>query len=132
MSTRANIIIKDKYIKMYFYRHSDGYPKGVMPTLEKFIKWVKKGKIRDNVGQAAGWLIVIGAIEYASIPEHSINDDGYAEYGDISSLKDPSYWKAGSYEPTDGIHGDIEHLYVIDLEKKTIEEIPSSEWEKWK
>ena len=33
MSTRANIILKDSYDKLYFYRHCDGYPEGVAPTL---------------------------------------------------------------------------------------------------
>ena len=65
MSTRANIIIKDSWgNELFFYRHSDGYPDGTLPTLEKFVKWVKEGRIRDHAGQAAGWLIIIGADEY--------------------------------------------------------------------
>jgi hypothetical protein len=27
-------------------------------------------------------------------------------------------WKVGAYEPTTSIHGDVEHIYVIDLVKK--------------
>lgn len=64
MSTRANIIITDGQDKLFFYRHSDGYPSGTLPTLNLFLEWVKVGKIRDNVQQAAGWLILIGANEY--------------------------------------------------------------------
>ena len=64
MSTRASIIIKDEDEKLIFYRHSDGYPTGTMPTLNKFLELVKSGKIRDNVGQSAGWLIILGALEY--------------------------------------------------------------------
>ena len=37
--------------------------------------------------------------------------DAIAVYGD---------WKVGAYEPTVGPHGDIEFLYVIDVEKATI------------
>jgi hypothetical protein len=115
MSTRANIIIKDQYDKLFFYRHSDGYPEGTLPTLEKFLNYVKEGHIRDNVGQAAGWLILIGAEEYAEYRK------------DVSNLCAPDFdhdfngWKAGAYEITTGIHGDIEFLYIIDLDKKTIE-----------
>ena len=107
MSTRANILITDGMDSMWFYRHSDGYPEGTMPTLELFLSWVKDGYIRDNVGQSAGWLIMIGNTEYhkKQIP----TKDGY------------SGWKVGSYEPTTCQHGDIEFLYTIDLIKKTIE-----------
>ena len=111
MSTTANIIIKDKYEKLYFYRHCDGCPKGIMPTLIQFLDKVKSGEIRDNVNQSAGWLIIIG----------------YEEYKEYQ----PD-WKVGAYEPTTDIYGDIEYLYVVDLEKKIIKEIPSDDWYKWK
>lgn len=64
MSTRAGIIIKDKFNSFHFYRHSDGYPEGTLPTLEKFLQYVKDEKIRNYAPQAAGWLIIIGADEY--------------------------------------------------------------------
>lgn len=120
MSTRANVIIKDKHGQLIFYRHSDGYPEGVLPTLNKFMDWVKTGKIRDNVSQAAGWLIMVGAQEYDTI---------YVSLGDRrqkTTLTEPnaedrmSGWKVGSYEPTTSIHGDIEYLYTLDLAAKTI------------
>jgi len=115
MSTRANIIITDGDDKLYFYRHSDGYPEGTMPTLNQFLDKVKKGEIRDNVSQSAGWLIVIGHEEYAKNRE---------EY-------EHTRWKVGAYEPTTCIHGDIEYLYVIDLEKKEIINVPYKEWDNW-
>lgn len=65
MSTRAGIVLIDESgDTLHFYRHSDGYPKGTMPTLRKFLNLVKKGQIRDNVSQAGGWLVLIGAMEY--------------------------------------------------------------------
>lgn len=60
MSTRCNIIVKDGRDELIFYRHSDGYPEGAMPTLETFLALVKEGKVRSNVSQAAGWLILLG------------------------------------------------------------------------
>lgn len=95
MSTRANIIIKDNYNKLFFYRHHDGYPETTLKSLEGFMSYYGK-KFRNSVMQSAGWLILWGAKEY----ETSFESDD---------------WKVGAYEPTTGIHGDIEYLYVIDL-----------------
>lgn len=94
---------------LWFYRHSDGYPEGALPTLNQFMRWVIEGKIRSNVEQASGWLVLIGAKEYA-------------EYGNKADLTVPSGdWKAGAYEPClPRRHGDIAYLYVLDLINLTI------------
>jgi len=107
MSTRANIVIKDNYSKLWFYRHSDGYPETTAESLGVFMSWLRSGMIRDNTGQAAGWLIILGNSEYdqGRTPNKEDNFSG---------------WKVGAYEPTTGIHGDIEYLYEIDLEKQTL------------
>lgn len=139
MSTRANIIIKDQYDKLYFYRHSDGYPEGTLLTLNKFLDMVKSGVIRNNVGQSAGWLVIIGAIEYQTVNPDYFPESHKISYKRNSAIVDVMLknfsiqdWKVGAYEPTTGIHGDIEYLYVIDLDKKEIEIIPESDWEKYK
>ena len=125
MSTRANVIIKDESDKLYFYRHSDGCPEGTMPSLNIFLNWIKEGKIGNNISQSAGWLIILGAIEYNTIPKYKIEKTKYSSYGDIESIRkgesDGMSWKVGAYEPTTCIHGDIEYLYTIDLIKKEIE-----------
>jgi hypothetical protein len=126
MSTRANIIVKDQYGELIFYRHSDGYPKGAMPTLEKFLQYVKENRIRDNVEQAAGWLIILGREEYreAYKNESWANTKFDGEPSKPSHARNDGYggndWKVGAIEPATCIHGDIEYLYVIDLDKKTI------------
>lgn len=121
MSTRTNIVIKGNWGKIWFYRHSDGYPEGTMPTLQKFIEWIRSGKIRNNTEQASGWLILIGAIEYNTLPKFELEPKStYSQYGNIATIKPPQDWKCGAYEPAVGVHGDIEYLYVIDLEVKTI------------
>ena len=103
MSTRCQVIVKDQYDEVWFYRHSDGYPEGATPTLIEFMNLVKAGKIRNNAGQASGWLVLIGSKEYAV---------------SIDNIKD---WKVGAYEPCSPVkHGDIEYLYTLDLEKLTI------------
>lgn len=106
MSTRCNIKVVDGNNELWFYRHSDGYPAGAMPLLNEFMDLVKSGAIRDNVSQASGWLIYLGAKEYGL---HDPNtEDGF------------SGWKVGSIEPTTGEHGDIEYLYTVDLQAKAI------------
>lgn len=123
MSTRANVIIKDRYDKLFFYKHSDGYPDGMLEQLNLFMKWVKEKKIRDNLQQAAGWLIIIGALEYNTIPSCEFEAPHYPDgigYGKITTIKDPADWKCGSFEPTTCIHGDIAYLYIIDLAFKTV------------
>lgn len=124
MSTRASIKITDDDDTLYFYRHTDGYPEGTMPTLKKFMAMVKSGAIRDNVGQAAGWLIIIGAQEYncakpyAKPPVTQATADALKmnDYTSDGFLR----WKVGAYEPTTGVHGDEEYQYHVDLAKKTI------------
>jgi len=141
MSTRANVIIEERgtwgekpYVnRLYFYRHSDGYPEGVKPTLDVFVKWLKSGKIRNNLTQSAGWLILLGSAEYNTMPGYELEKSKIeslnGKYGDVSTIKDPADWKAGAYEPTNSLHGDVEHLYVIDLKNKEWNEIPSNKWD---
>lgn len=112
MSTRANIIVKDKYDTLWFYR-SDGYPEGAMPILEKFMKAVKNSTIRDNAQQSAGWLILLGADEYGVKADFTRKPFSGDEERRTS-------WKVGAIEPTTRQHGDIEYLYTLDLEAKTI------------
>lgn len=118
MSTRANIIITkpswNDHLK--FYRHSDGYPEGVKDTLDKFVSMLED-KIRPNVEQSAGWLIMLGAQEY----DYDRDNDFQPKNSTIEELIEDtgfSGWKVGAYEPATCIHGDIQHLYVIDLDKK--------------
>lgn len=121
MSPRANILIKDSDQTLLFYRHWDGYPSGVAKTLTHFLNLVKTGKIRNNVGQAAGWLIMIGAAENDRC--HDIASDAYdlPLHTPIDQfVSNPADWKVGAYEPTTAIHSDISYLYEIDLTAQTL------------
>lgn len=118
MSTRANVVIKDDNTTLYFYRHSDGYPEGTLPSLNKFMDWLEKGLIRDNTTQAAGWLIILGAIEYSG-SNHDIDtpsDIKLSEY-----CPDKEKWKVGAYEPANEFNGDIDYLYTIDLKRRKLD-----------
>lgn len=134
MSTRCQVVVKDQYNEIWFYRHSDGYPSGVADTLLKFLELVKSGKIRDNAEQSAGWLVILGAVEY-----QRCDPEWFSEAGRLKAAGEPSYmrvgaevskalasvttegaqkdFKVGAYEPcsTGCVHSDIEHFYLVDL-----------------
>lgn len=119
MSTRANIVLKDQHEKLFFYRHSDGYPEVTRDnSLSIFMDWLNRGLIRPNVGQASGWLIIIGANEYDYDWKHS----QCISKNSVLNQYNPTHvgWKVGAYEPTTGIHGDVEWVYEINLVSKTL------------
>ena len=111
MGTRANIRIYDDHQELWFYRHHDGNPDSVLPSLTKFLDWIVDGKIENNVVQAWGWLIVLGHREYNSFGKAT------PDYPWLNK-KLPS--KVGHYEPTIGIHSDVDYVYHIDLPGKRI------------
>lgn len=115
MSTRCNVIIRDtkfgELSQLIFYRHSDGYPAGVAETLNEFLDLVKTNRIRDNVSQAAGWLIMLGNEEY--------DDESLASIR-ANTKGTGIHFKVGAYEPSPQISTDIEYLYEIDLTAKTL------------
>jgi hypothetical protein len=115
MTTRANIVVMEGSDKFIFYQHADGYPEGVMPMLMWFIEEMKGGRIRNNVEQAAGWLIVYGRRELDRIMERAVLDNPENE----ESVHRLYGWKCGTIEPSVDIHGDIEYYYVVDLRKLT-------------
>ena len=128
MSTRCQVVVKDSYgNELWFYRHSDGYPDGVKKSLSIFLNWLKTDKIRNNVGQAAGWLIILGAIEYQTLPTNCFPEAG-KELWEMDNTNifnamnfSPVDWQIGAYEPSvSRQHGDIKYLYTIDLAKKEI------------
>jgi len=147
MSTRANIVLKESYNdstgrkieqKLFFYRHSDGYPEGTLPTLNIFMDWLKTGKIRNSLSQAAGWLIILGAIEYGTIPKYKTKKPfktSDCEEGILETIDKPrdngSTWKVGAYEPTTNLHGDIQYIYKINLttKKLTIQQRIECNWQ---
>lgn len=112
MSTRASIMITDGHDSLWFYRHSDGYPESVLPDLAKFLGWVREGKVRNNVQQSAGWLVVMGHQEYAGDCDGPLWEPGTG--------KSFTSWKVGAYEPATGPAGDAAHVYLVNLSDLTV------------
>ena len=97
MSTRCNVLVKDsKGDELWYYRHSDGYPESVLPSLQPLIDKVNDGSLRGNIVQFTGWIIKQGIDEYKNVNWE---------------------WKVGAYEPTTCQHGDVEWLYTITLDE---------------
>ena len=108
--TKGRVVIinwlQDNDNKLYFYRHYDGYPEGILPLLVKFMQAMIHGKLRSNVSQSAGWLVVLGYFEKNPISRlEMMHIDG---------------WRVGSIEPTTALHGDIDYCYILNLADKAI------------
>lgn len=112
MSTRCNIIVTDENSTLIFYKHSDGYPEHTLPILAGLMDNVIAGVYRDNTSQFAGHLILSGH-ELMKI-EHAALDAKYP------NVKSAYAWKCGYIEPTSDLHGDIDFLYVMNLNEKKV------------
>lgn len=94
MATRSNVIVKNAETKVQLYHHHDSYPEGVGRELqEEFFKSLSEDVAKKN--------------DFLSSPSKAaemLNEfsTAYEIEGEI--------W----------LHGDIEYLYVIDLEEETI------------
>ena len=128
MSTRANVVLRENWgdgkAEIWLYHHGDGYPEGMMPMLQYFINYMRRGEIRNNVEQSAGWLVLWGAKEQASYVGGYDRKKGKLlvrkNLFEPGSKSNGYGWKATAYEPSFGRHGDIEYLYVIDCDEMTI------------
>ena len=115
MSTRCNVVVKDGYQELWFYRHHDGYPESILPDLEPVMQKLRYGKLRDNASQFAGWLIVKGNEDYYT----STSMSGWQS--ENFGWRKAHHWKVGNYEPTTKQHGDVDFVYEIDLTSKNLE-----------
>lgn len=105
-------VIKTK--QLIFYRQSDGNPEAIVPVLKVFLKWINEGKLRNNLGQCGGWLIILGALEYNAMPKFLFFKEKLG-FNELSKMQLPKVWKCGSFEPASSISGDIDYLYEIDI-----------------
>jgi hypothetical protein len=94
MSTRCNIIIRMGDTVVYMYRHHDGY---LAVTGADLLRLVKKAMKAPGHSQAAELLQLMLKQRYEK----------------------QSYEQKARpiYEITNGLHGDIEHVYEIDFEQ---------------
>lgn len=87
--------------------------------LKRFMQYIADGKLRDNLSQSAGWLILLGASEYSSY----YKDGAKHPKKDLTvpCEEDGSMgWKCGAIEPETGMADDAEYTYVLDIPLRTI------------
>ncbi|MFZ8933227.1 MAG: hypothetical protein ACO2ZP_04945 [Bacteriovoracaceae bacterium] len=118
MSTRSQIKLKKdggfpEYVdtEIYIYKHSDGYPSGVLPILVPFVEYFHKTRGADN-----GTYLLAQIVR-----EFAVND--FKESLSRAEIESPDEVKARErFRKTLGWgidlakHGDIDYLYEIDAD----------------
>ena len=115
------------------YRHSDGYPEGVLPTLaqlqalqdetgtERDPSYVASNFIFLNKLQGMGLYLdrdggFGGSLSIEDIEAVLVKND----VSGLSTLEQPHFLLGyGVEDPESGIHGDEEYLYVVELPKRS-------------
>lgn len=98
MSTRCNLIVKDKYDSIQLYRHSDGYPDGK----HGIIKALQEAK------EFAWPLPRMEAADFSAAIVRAWKQHAGNIYidGEANGIKSPP------------LHGDIQYLYTIEPDEK--------------
>ena len=118
------------------YRHSDGYPDSVLRDLSRLKRLLDETRTERGPGYAAAQFIFLDTL---STMDLYVDDgrDRSIQAEQPSDLLDPSNMEQldqpmfllghGVENPVDGIHGDEEYLYVVELpSQKPIDE--PAEW----
>jgi len=94
MSTRCQIKVEGE--KVMLYKHCDGYPEGVLPTLEDVVAWFKEER---GFWDGSYLLARIGQ-RFMNASDNLLDD--YHSHG-----------SATGYGYDTEIHGDIDYLYTV-------------------
>ena len=119
------------------YRHSDGYPESVLAVLEDKQELLHATGTQRDASYAAAQFMLIDKLWYVerTFPRQ---DEVYSDLPDsVAGVLDPERWETmdvtpsyllghGVEDPSCGIHGDEEYLYVVELPERTPLEEPSS------
>lgn len=99
------------------YRHSDGYPKGVIPDLEKFLEW-NKGRNDDIECQAANFIYWSKKRQKEQLERDLV----FANYADFPKTRRQMLLSGFGICNNDEFHGDIAFYYEVisDSESKGI------------
>lgn len=109
MSTRCQIKLKNPSdeTNIYIYKHSDGYPENVIPTLAPFVDRFFKDRGYDDA-----YLLcqIVRAFAVADLKDAENNKFSRPKDGDsFCHGQDYRGWGLDTVQ-----HGDIEYLYEID------------------
>ena len=118
------------------YRHSDGYPASVLRDLAQLKQLLDATRAERGPGYTAGAFVFLDKLSTVGLyldddPERTINAAQPADLlkpANMEHLDQPMFlFGHGIENPNDGIHGDEEYLYVIELPTSTPVEEPT-EW----
>lgn len=131
MSTRAQIgfyeSVTQKIEKpeVMIYKHSDGYPNGVLPLLEEFCTKYAKSRGLSDTEYAGAWYL------YALIDEHVKSMKELAKnYPSLNRNKDGhDYLGHGICKV---FHGDIEYFYRVHPNEIMVYETHGDKTSQWK
>jgi hypothetical protein len=109
------------------YRHCDGYPDGVLRDLAQLKRLLDATRTERGPGYAAAQFLLLdklGTMElYLDEPDRNIRADDPADLPDpanMEHLDQPMFLLGHGIEnPADGIHGDEQYLYVVELPSRT-------------
>jgi len=105
------------------YRHSDGYPSGVLPNIIPFLKWWKTARGLDDIEYCAARLLQYLCNEY----------DGRGRNMEKILGKNTDYTGIYGHGICKFFHGDIEYYYAIYPNKLQVYSMPYDEKpENWK
>jgi hypothetical protein len=141
MSTRSQLRFTGKRTDRVaqVYRHSDGYPESVVPLLEHLQELLRATGTQRDASYAAAQAILVDSLCYIE-RTFSCQDGVYSDLPDsIAEVLDPESWEDlratpsyllghGVEDPSCGIHGDEEYLYVVGLQSAGPLEDPD-DWE---
>jgi hypothetical protein len=117
------------------YRHSDGYPEAVLPDLLGLKRLLEMTRTERGPDYAAAQFVFLEKLRAMSFyigtdPERSITvraPEAMTDPASFEHLDQPRFLLGHGIEnPADGIHGDEEFLYVVELPRIEFGEV--SEW----
>ncbi|SDD93436.1 hypothetical protein [Natrinema hispanicum] len=118
------------------YRHSDGYPESVLQDLAQLKQLLEKTRTERGPSYAAAQFIFLETLSSMGLyidegRERSIRADQPDDLLDPSNmehLEQPLFLLGHDVEnPANGIHGDEEYLYIVELPSQTPFDEPT-EW----
>jgi hypothetical protein len=118
------------------YRHSDGYPSSVLRDLARLKDLLDATSAERGPGYTAAAFVFLDKLSTVSLyldgnPERTIDASQPADLLDpanMEHLDQPLFLLGHGVEnPSDGLHGDEEYLYVVDIPTREAVDEPT-EW----
>ncbi|MFB6362073.1 MAG: hypothetical protein ABEH59_12235 [Halobacteriales archaeon] len=130
----ANENEMEEYRVAQLYRHSDGYPEAVLDDLARLKQLLDSTRSERGPTYAAAQFVFLDKLTSMQLyldgdPERTIaaeDPEDLLEPVNFAHIDQPAFLLGHGFEdPTDGIHGDEEYLYIIELPRRQNFDEPS-------